>query len=143
MSLGGILSTTKNSMTARCWNHISSQPSISTGTEPELWRVVGSLLGLVEERYHVAAWNRIYAVFINLIKKYMTEDAKLFSLSSFNPMSEVTQFLILSNFRHLCIVYSRQECYFTGTFRLFVGEGSLLYKPEGRGFDSRWCHWNF
>ena len=18
-----------------------------------------------------------------------------------------------------------------------------LYKPEGRGFDSRWCHWNF
>jgi len=17
------------------------------------------------------------------------------------------------------------------------------YKPEGRGFDSRWCHWNF
>jgi hypothetical protein len=21
--------------------------------------------------------------------------------------------------------------------------GALLYKPEGRGFDSRWCHWNF
>jgi hypothetical protein len=20
---------------------------------------------------------------------------------------------------------------------------TLLYKPEGRGFDSRWCHWNF
>ena len=19
---------------------------------------------------------------------------------------------------------------------------ALLYKPEGRGFDSRWCHWN-
>ena len=19
----------------------------------------------------------------------------------------------------------------------------LLYKPQGRGFDSRWCHWNF
>jgi len=19
----------------------------------------------------------------------------------------------------------------------------LCYKPEGRGFDSRWCHWNF
>jgi hypothetical protein len=19
----------------------------------------------------------------------------------------------------------------------------LLYKLEGRGFDSRWCHWNF
>ena len=20
---------------------------------------------------------------------------------------------------------------------------ALLYKPEGRGFDFRWCHWNF
>ena len=20
---------------------------------------------------------------------------------------------------------------------------ALFYKPEGRGFDSRWCHWNF
>ena len=20
---------------------------------------------------------------------------------------------------------------------------ALLYKPEGRGFESRWCHWNF
>jgi len=21
--------------------------------------------------------------------------------------------------------------------------GTLLYETEGRGFDSRWCHWNF
>jgi hypothetical protein len=21
--------------------------------------------------------------------------------------------------------------------------GALRYKPEGRGFESRWCHWNF
>ena len=20
---------------------------------------------------------------------------------------------------------------------------ALLYKPEGRGFDSQWCNWNF
>ena len=20
---------------------------------------------------------------------------------------------------------------------------TLRYNPEGRGFDSRWCHWNF
>jgi hypothetical protein len=20
---------------------------------------------------------------------------------------------------------------------------ALRYKPESRGFDSRWCHWNF
>jgi hypothetical protein len=32
----------------------------------------------------------------------------------------------------------------------WMGEGAhgsalvetLCYKPEGRGFDSRWCHWN-
>jgi hypothetical protein len=22
-------------------------------------------------------------------------------------------------------------------------EALRYYKPEGRGFDSRWCHWNF
>jgi hypothetical protein len=21
--------------------------------------------------------------------------------------------------------------------------GALSYKPEGRGIDPRWCHWNF
>jgi len=35
---------------------------------------------------------------------------------------------------------------------LFTSRGTLLvaqllealrYKSEGRGFDSRWCHWNF
>jgi 2-keto-3-deoxy-L-rhamnonate aldolase RhmA len=20
---------------------------------------------------------------------------------------------------------------------------AMRYKPEGRGFDARWCHWNF
>ena len=24
-----------------------------------------------------------------------------------------------------------------------VGVKALRYKPAGRGFDSRWCHWNF
>jgi hypothetical protein len=35
---------------------------------------------------------------------------------------------------------------------MYMGWGTLLvaqlvealhYKPEGRGFDSRWCHWIF
>jgi len=50
-------------------------------------------------------------------------------------------------------------CYKLHLFKLFndfvfvlSGGGTLLvaqlvealrYKPEGRGFDSRWCHWNF
>jgi hypothetical protein len=24
-----------------------------------------------------------------------------------------------------------------------VAHCTLRYKPAGRGFDSRWCHWNF
>ena len=34
-------------------------------------------------------------------------------------------------------------------YRAFLGHTvtqlfeALRYKPEGRGFDSRWCHWNF
>jgi hypothetical protein len=32
----------------------------------------------------------------------------------------------------------------TARFDVFTSlTGALLYKPEGRGFDSRWCHWNF
>jgi hypothetical protein len=36
-----------------------------------------------------------------------------------------------------------------GAFEIFRGYAVaqlvevLCYKPEGRGFDSRWCHWNF
>ena len=37
---------------------------------------------------------------------------------------------------------------FYGSRILFGARGgvvvkALRYKPTGRGFDSRWCHWNF
>ena len=70
MSTGGILSAIKNSMTARCLNRMSSQPSISTGNKIELRIDVGSRISMVEKKYHVTAWNRFYPVFITLIKKY-------------------------------------------------------------------------
>jgi len=31
-------------------------------------------------------------------------------------------------------------------YKIFTGSNhynSLRYKSEGRGFDSRWCYWNF
>ena len=62
MSMGGIFSAVKNSIMACCLNRMSSQPSILTGTEPELWRAVGSRLHTVEGRYIVTAWNRFYQV---------------------------------------------------------------------------------
>jgi hypothetical protein len=36
-----------------------------------------------------------------------------------------------------------------GSHNVYMGHAvaqlveALRYKPEGRGFDSRWCHWNF
>jgi len=49
-------------------------------------------------------------------------------------------------FNSICIIW----VYYLFNFVTFiVGHGvaqlveALRYKPEGRGFDSRWCHWNF
>jgi hypothetical protein len=80
--MGGIPSAVKNLITARCLNHAFSQPSTSTGTEPELWIVVGSSLCMMEERYHVTTGNRFYPVFFTQIKN-MAEETKLFSLPSY------------------------------------------------------------
>jgi len=64
MSMAGILFTVKNP------NCISSQASILTGTDSELWTAVGSRLHMVEGRYHMTGWNMFYPAFITLIKKY-------------------------------------------------------------------------
>jgi hypothetical protein len=66
--MGEIFSALKNSGIAHVLNCTSSQPSTSTGTEPELWIAVGSRLCMVEERYHITACNQFYPVFVILIK---------------------------------------------------------------------------
>jgi hypothetical protein len=30
-----------------------------------------------------------------------------------------------------------------GTLLVWQSVEALRYKPEGLGFDTRWCHWNF
>ena len=67
---------------ACCLHHTSSQLPISTGTELKLWVAVGSELRLVEERYHVTAWDWLYLVVVTLIKN-MTEEARPLSPSSY------------------------------------------------------------
>ena len=67
MSIGGIFSAVKNSITAHCFNLVSSQPCILTGTKLELWIAMGSRLCTVEERYRMTAWNWFYPVLITLI----------------------------------------------------------------------------
>jgi hypothetical protein len=66
---------------ALCLNLTSSQPFTSAGNELELLIDVGSRLSMVEKRHHVTVRNRFYPVFIPPIKKNITKDAKLFSLS--------------------------------------------------------------
>jgi hypothetical protein len=72
----------KNSAAARCLKRSSSQPSIETGTEPELRMAVGSWLRMVEGRYHLASLNRFYPFFMTVIKNKI-EEAKLFSPCSY------------------------------------------------------------
>ena len=43
------------------------------------------------------------------------------------------------------IWYRRYSQQYDAAWRYAVAQlvEALRYKPEGRGFDSRWCHWNF
>jgi len=75
--------------------------------------------------------------------------------STFNTITvHITTTVSLYNlhcymFRH-CLAIIKQ---FTANDLLSWGRGgvhavtqlveALRYKPEGRGFNSRWCHWNF
>jgi hypothetical protein len=47
-------------------------------------------------------------------------------------------------------LYTQINFLHTKTMKLFIAYSimgravkALRYKPAGRGFDSRWCHWNF
>ena len=41
-------------------------------------------------------------------------------------------------------VRGRERFKITHSFTVILGYAvALRYKPEGRGFDSQWCHWNF
>jgi hypothetical protein len=51
--------------------------------------------------------------------------------------------------RHFKFSINQSSCYFRlqcpnlGTLLVVQLVEALRYKPEGRGFDTRWCHWNF
>jgi hypothetical protein len=56
-----------------------------------------------------------------------------------------------SCYESLTIIGSSFHTFLTNLYNLqvvIVASGgtvveALRYKPEGRGIDSRWCHWNF
>ena len=68
---GHFLRRQEPSNVARCLNRSFSQPSMSTGTESELWIAVGLWLCMVEGRYHVTAWSRFYPFSITYLLTYL------------------------------------------------------------------------
>ena len=45
-------------------------------------------------------------------------------------------------YSHLLSQFMESVCMYVGYAVAQLVE-ALRYKSEGRGFDSRWCHWNF
>ena len=51
-------------------------------------------------------------------------------------------------FRYSTLNLTRNYIFLLYNCIIFMARGgvvvkALRYKPAGRGFDSRWCHWNF
>jgi len=45
--------------------------------------------------------------------------------------------------KYVCFLVKCGEFVLFGGYTVAQLVEALRYKPEGRGFDSRWCHWNF
>jgi hypothetical protein len=45
--------------------------------------------------------------------------------------------------KYMLLIHDRVEDPSLLRLTIMLHSRSLRYKPEGRGFDSRWCHWNF
>jgi len=58
-------------------------------------------------------------------------------------VSEYTDFLRYTIRTFSCKTYTKGYVYYQGTLLVAQLVEAMRYKPEGRGFDSRWCHWNF
>ena len=78
MWTGGNFSSVKNSITSRYLNRTSSHPSISTGTEKELWIALGSRLRMVRGRYPIESMEPVLSSFLYSNKNYDRE-GKTFS----------------------------------------------------------------
>jgi len=54
-----------------------------------------------------------------------------------SPVTKKNSSVFLWIFRNVCLTLSQYG------FPQHISLTVLRYKPEGRGFDPRWCHWNF
>jgi len=60
-----------------------------------------------------------------------------------NYANQMHNIYSLHTFTVLLLLCIRLVCMYNKRARGGVVVKALRYKPEGRGFDSRWCHWNF
>jgi hypothetical protein len=91
--------------------------------------------------YYDARWENIK------VCSWYCSSLRIFLVTKSNPLASSTCFW--SNL-YLISVYKSSYAYSRGTFKGTMGTKAgravvkaLRYKPAGRGFDSRWCHWNF
>jgi hypothetical protein len=80
-------------------------------------------------------------------KSKRAQEGKNYILWSFNPISRhYTDYAILTQIL-LAPIMSKENkhdlIWKWGTLLVVQLVEALRYKPHGRGFDSRWWHWNF
>jgi hypothetical protein len=51
--------------------------------------------------------------------------------------------LVYKRIRHILTINFNNTAIYWGTLLVAQLVEALRYMPEGRGFDSRWCHWIF
>ena len=73
------------------------------------------------------------------------EGVSRFDATRLPAIQKYDQRLDLSHYTYLIHNYRTGLRHLLATFwaRGGVVVKALRYKPAGRGFDSRWCHWNF
>jgi hypothetical protein len=92
----------------------------------------------------VCGWNWCYC------KRSIAKGLNLEGNTSHKQYSRVTNknfvwkikmiWLVTSTFGVICVgLHSVRAT----RWRSWMRHWAIRYKPEGRGFDSRWCHWNF
>jgi hypothetical protein len=69
-------------------------------------------------------------------------------LNMFQPISSLIirsfwAVITASGFTHVCRLRPLSWLSYTDGHAVAQLVEALRYKPEGRGFHSRWCHWNF
>ena len=129
--------------TNRCYNERGSRTSYVRSSIPHsMWKCVcGRLFNRGDER--VAACSISRAAGLSLATAATNETHEIYERARTGDDRSV---LTLYNKHPVLVIV--QSCTNMLTIFLPGARGGAVvkaprYKPVGRGFDSRWCHWNF